>query len=207
MKKTYTLTAVARTFEQVARQIAQYIEAQHLAPGTKLPAERALSEILQVSRSSVREGIRVLEILGFLEAKHGEGTFVALPPLCLLPHRMIGLGPSPAEWRDYYDFSLLLARQVILLSAARGNAYDQSSGSDNFWQCMLVFVYDLAERLDATRHTGLWYECFDMVVQYGPLLQQEPPFAFQELIDAHNASDRPRLNELLNRLACNIYHL
>lgn len=61
MKKSYQIDTLPRMFEQVAEQIVDYIHTEKLKAGTKLPTERKLSELLQVSRSSVREGIRVLE--------------------------------------------------------------------------------------------------------------------------------------------------
>src|SRR5690606_16556260 len=47
-----------------------------LLPGDKLPSERELSERLQVGRSSVREALRALELLGLIETRRGEGTFL-----------------------------------------------------------------------------------------------------------------------------------
>ncbi|MGM0853419.1 MAG: FadR/GntR family transcriptional regulator [Bacillota bacterium] len=47
-----------------------------LKPGDKIPSERELSERLNVGRSSVREALRALELLGLIETKRGEGTFL-----------------------------------------------------------------------------------------------------------------------------------
>src|SRR5438128_10060533 len=65
-----------RVYEGVARQIESLISEGSLKPGDKLPSERELAERLQVSRSSLRDGIRRLELLGLVEARHGEGTIV-----------------------------------------------------------------------------------------------------------------------------------
>jgi GntR family transcriptional repressor for pyruvate dehydrogenase complex len=45
-------------------------------PGSKIPSENELAEVLGVSRVSVREGLQMLVTLGLLETRHGEGTFV-----------------------------------------------------------------------------------------------------------------------------------
>jgi GntR family transcriptional repressor for pyruvate dehydrogenase complex len=46
------------------------------AAGDRLPPERELAERLQVSRPSLREALRVLELTGIVESRHGGGTFV-----------------------------------------------------------------------------------------------------------------------------------
>lgn len=52
------------------------IAADGLKPGDKLPSERELAERLSVGRSSVREAFRALELLGLIETRRGEGTFI-----------------------------------------------------------------------------------------------------------------------------------
>src|SRR4051794_23690153 len=52
------------------------ITVDQLKAGDKLPSERELSERLNVARSSVREALRALELLGLIETRRGEGTFI-----------------------------------------------------------------------------------------------------------------------------------
>ncbi|MEF7564563.1 FadR/GntR family transcriptional regulator [Bacillus infantis] len=52
------------------------IQEDGLKPGDKLPSERELTERLNVGRSSVREALRALELLGLIETRRGEGTFI-----------------------------------------------------------------------------------------------------------------------------------
>lgn len=52
------------------------IDDDGLKPGDKIPSERELSERLQVGRSSVREALRAIELLGLIETRRGEGTFL-----------------------------------------------------------------------------------------------------------------------------------
>ncbi len=73
------LTAVRRTrvFEGVAQQIQRLIVDGALKPGDRLPSERELVERLGVSRGSVRDAIRTLELVGLVVPRQGEGTVVA----------------------------------------------------------------------------------------------------------------------------------
>lgn len=65
-----------KVYQHVIEQIQNMIISGHLKKGDKLPAERDLSEQLGVSRASIREALRALEIIGLLESKQGEGNFI-----------------------------------------------------------------------------------------------------------------------------------
>jgi GntR family transcriptional regulator, transcriptional repressor for pyruvate dehydrogenase complex len=64
-----------KVYEDVARQIERLI-LKKLRPGDKLPSERELAELLSVSRSSIRDAIRSLELAGMVEPRQGAGTIV-----------------------------------------------------------------------------------------------------------------------------------
>lgn len=76
-----------RVAERVVEEIRKYLEENQLEPGYKLPPERVFVEQLGVSRSSVREALRVLSTLGLIEVRHGDGMYVAAQP--------DGWNPSP----------------------------------------------------------------------------------------------------------------
>ena len=64
---------------RIATQLVELIEIQKLKPNDKLPSERALAELLAVSRPSLREALHILQAQGFVQIKHGQGTFVQEP--------------------------------------------------------------------------------------------------------------------------------
>jgi GntR family transcriptional regulator, transcriptional repressor for pyruvate dehydrogenase complex len=64
-----------KVYEEVAKQIERLILTK-LQPGDKLPSERELAELLAVSRSSIRDAIRSLELLGMVEPRQWAGTVV-----------------------------------------------------------------------------------------------------------------------------------
>lgn len=70
-----------KTYEKAYEKVIDYIENRILEGsfevGDKLPSERELSQMLSVSRNSVREGIRILEIIGVISSQHGIGNYIA----------------------------------------------------------------------------------------------------------------------------------
>lgn len=65
-----------KVYEQVIEQIKGMIADGTLKKGDKLPSERDLAEQLGISRASIREAIRSLEIIGLIESRQGEGNFI-----------------------------------------------------------------------------------------------------------------------------------
>ena len=64
------------TLEIIIQQIKNQIKKGILKPGEKLPSERKLSDLLGVSRASVREAIQALAFSGYLEVIQGKGTYI-----------------------------------------------------------------------------------------------------------------------------------
>lgn len=64
----------AKTYELVVRQLKKEIYAGRLEPGDRLPGERDLSELLGVSRPSVREAIRTMQALQVVQSRPGAGA-------------------------------------------------------------------------------------------------------------------------------------
>jgi len=65
-----------RLCDEVARQLQEMIQAGRLKPGDRLPPERDLVRRFQVSRGSVRDALRKLEVVGLVRSRQGEGTVV-----------------------------------------------------------------------------------------------------------------------------------
>jgi GntR family transcriptional repressor for pyruvate dehydrogenase complex len=75
LKSDFEVVRRNKVYEEVARQIERLI-LKKLKPGDKLPSERELAEMLRVSRSSIRDAIRGLELAGLVEPRQGTGTIV-----------------------------------------------------------------------------------------------------------------------------------
>ncbi len=67
-----------RVHEQIVLQIRDLIDKGKLAPGDRLPPERKLCKLFNVSRHSVREALRSLERSRLLNSVPGSGTYVAM---------------------------------------------------------------------------------------------------------------------------------
>ncbi|MBM3450771.1 MAG: FadR family transcriptional regulator [Armatimonadetes bacterium] len=96
-----------RVYEDIVRQIQALSAERRLQPGDRLPPERELADILGVSRTSVREAIRVLSAMGLVEVRSGDGTFIREAPTPIDP----AVGARLSERTLLLD--LLEARRVI----------------------------------------------------------------------------------------------
>lgn len=75
---------MAVTDEAIVK-IKAMIMSGELAPGRRLPPEKELSERLGLSRSSLREAVKALEVIRVLDVRRGDGTYVtSLEPRLLL---------------------------------------------------------------------------------------------------------------------------
>jgi GntR family transcriptional regulator, transcriptional repressor for pyruvate dehydrogenase complex len=71
--------------DQAIGKIKEMIRSGELRPGDRLPPEKELSEALGLSRSSLREAVKALEIIRVLDVRRGDGTYVtSLTPDTLL---------------------------------------------------------------------------------------------------------------------------
>ncbi|MEL3972607.1 GntR family transcriptional regulator [Rossellomorea oryzaecorticis] len=76
MSKVNSLHSQSKVYIGIVHQLRDMISKDGLKQGDKIPSERELSERLNVGRSSVREAFRALELLGLIETRRGEGTFL-----------------------------------------------------------------------------------------------------------------------------------
>jgi len=74
--KVFTPIKNTKVYEDVIVEIKTMIQNGILKKGDKLPSERDLSEQLGISRASIREAIKSLQIVGLIESRQGEGNFI-----------------------------------------------------------------------------------------------------------------------------------
>jgi GntR family transcriptional repressor for pyruvate dehydrogenase complex len=64
-----------RVAEEIADRVRELIQDGTFKPGRALPSERVLAERFRDSGGTIRDGFRILEMIGLLETRHGQGTF------------------------------------------------------------------------------------------------------------------------------------
>ncbi|MDF5758157.1 PLP-dependent aminotransferase family protein [Spongiactinospora sp. TRM90649] len=65
--------------DQLARQLRRAIDTGRLAPGARIPSTRGLAAILQVSRGVTLAAYEILFAQGYIDGRHGSGTYVTMP--------------------------------------------------------------------------------------------------------------------------------
>lgn len=100
---------------QAQRAIRQHIIDQELRPGDALPSEGEFCQTLDMSKSSVREGIRRLETLGFVEVRRGRGLYVGAfslrPVVDALPY---GLTVNDTSLREILQIRAAIEEGLIV---------------------------------------------------------------------------------------------
>jgi len=107
-----------RLAEEIADRIRVLILDGTLPPGRPLPGERLLAARFGVSRSSIRDALRVLETIGLLDTRHGQGTF----PRELDVNRLVAPLASVLTYRRDLTEELLDVRRMFEPAVARAAA-------------------------------------------------------------------------------------
>ena len=108
---------------EITRKLLDYLLSGHIHPGERLPPERTLAQALGVGRSIVREALKSLTLLGLVEVRRGDGTYLkeADTPL-LSPSIEWGLVLSSRDVEDLGELRAQLAVTVAGLAAERRDA-------------------------------------------------------------------------------------
>jgi len=115
-----------KVYEDVARQIERLI-LKKLRPGDKLPSERELAELLRVSRSSIRDAIRSLELMGMVEPRQGAGTIVCEVTTNSLANPLANALKRKAELMgELLDFRKILEPPLAARAATHASAEEIS---------------------------------------------------------------------------------
>lgn len=111
--------------EEIIHELKSLIDSGKITPGSKLPPERELARLLNVSRPSLREALRALSLLGIVENRHGSGTYlVSSPDRFPLEPFSILLSLNKGAFLDILEARKSLEGTVAALAARRRNEDD-----------------------------------------------------------------------------------
>jgi len=110
--------AVMAVTDEAIQKIKAMIVAGELAPGDRLPPEKELAERLGLSRSSMREAVKALEVIRVLDVRRGDGTYVT----SLEPHLLLEAISFVVDMHDDDSLLEIFAVRRILESQATGMA-------------------------------------------------------------------------------------
>ena len=111
----------ARVYEEVMVRLAKLIRQGRLQPGDRLPAERALADRMHVSRATLREGLRVMQLQGLIVSRRGAGNYIAggrAEDLAMALHHL--------ALQDIFELRLLVEPSIAALAAERSTPQDLS---------------------------------------------------------------------------------
>lgn len=147
---------------EIARRLVEYLLSGEVSPGERMPSERELAQAFGVGRSAMREAIKSLSLLGLVEVRHGDGTYLRKSDSAILPQIIEwGLLLGEPRTRD-----LIEARQKIEQVVA-GLAAQRRTGDD------VASLRDCLVRMEAASGPEVGVEAFvDADVQFHMMLAE-----------------------------------
>lgn len=155
----FTPVRRSRSFNEVLRQIEEAIVSRRYQSGDRLPNERDLSQALGVSRSTVREALRALEVMGMVEIRLGAtgGIFVTQPDGQMVGRALESLIRfRGATARELAEFRTSFEGETTHWAAQRADDSDRAR------------LLDLAAqvRLLVSQEGSSWEQIVDLDVQF-----------------------------------------
>ncbi|MBB6452092.1 DNA-binding FadR family transcriptional regulator [Salirhabdus euzebyi] len=207
--KAVTENSKAKVYQEVLEQIRKFIEQNDLSPGDRLPSERYLAETLNAGRSSVREALRALELLGLIETKQGEGTFLkTYRPYHTVEILSTFILHESRTREELLEVKKLLEQQAAQIAMQhitekhlielKQNLEEQESGNEKHFHFffklftmsnnnLLLKVWQLIEEFSRTVHA----------IEYAKSL-------YIQLLDAIYAKQKEKVEEIIEQLYENI---
>jgi GntR family transcriptional repressor for pyruvate dehydrogenase complex len=109
-----------KIYQKVIEYINKEVSEGRLGKGDKLPPERKLVEILCVGRNSIREALKVLDIMGLVDRKQGDGTYIKTEFENWFSETLsIGFMLSDTSKKEIYEFRNMIEVEIATLAAER----------------------------------------------------------------------------------------
>src|SRR5580692_2370460 len=124
---TESLTPVVRTTltADICRKMVSHLIRGIWSEGEKIPAERELCQRLGVGRASLREALKALEIMGMIETRSGDGTYVCgRSEFFSRPLLWAITGSDPRDAQELIEARRLMEVELAGLAAERATPED-----------------------------------------------------------------------------------
>ncbi|MDM5156775.1 GntR family transcriptional regulator [Bacillus sp. DX1.1] len=204
-----------KVYLEIVKKIRSIMEEDGLVAGDRLPSERELSSRLNVGRSSVREALRALELVGLIETRRGEGTFIRnfydnglvqlIAPFLLQDEKTI---------RDLLQTKRLLEKDVlrivcdlpketfsVVLRMLHQVLKDNESSIDVFHQ---TFFKTLIEQVDNYLLYRIWMIVNDYVATLSCHISLESIGIYRKLYEVLEAKNEEEALKIYDELVENI---
>ncbi|WP_077624685.1 FadR/GntR family transcriptional regulator [Sediminibacillus massiliensis] len=140
---------------ELTRRLLDFIFSGSIQPGEKLPTERQLQEALNVGRSAIREAIKVLTVLGILEVRQGDGTYLKKADSGLLLESIEwGLLLGEKQAADIVEARKEIELSIVRLAAERAEAKEIEELGVILEELRVSTIEDFIEK-DIAFHTKL----------------------------------------------------
>lgn len=109
------------------QHLVQSIFNSNIEPGGKLPSERQLVEMLGVTRSTVRESLKTLALIGVVQIRQGDGTYVSTETSSMLSEVVSwGMLLNTTEARQLIEARFYLETSLAELAATRSTENERA---------------------------------------------------------------------------------
>lgn len=160
-----------KMFIQIVKELREIIRVENIKPGEKLPSERVLAERLGVGRSSVREALRSMELLGLIATKHGGGTFLS----DFRNHKLVEVLSTFVFQEEQELKNVQLTHQILERDAIVEISTDEKLRKLPVWESLLhnLIVEGSIDRailireLMVSSHNRLVFKIWILLYQYG----------------------------------------
>lgn len=154
----YPVTRISQT-DAAVEQIKGFLLSDSIGVGDKLPTEKALCGTLQVGRSTVREALRVLQVMGYVKIHSGRGAFLASKHLdAAAPSLISWLDSNRVRVRDVVEVRLALetlAARLAVEQSGHEGIEEIDRRRQSFETSLENGEYEKLAKLDEEFHQGI----------------------------------------------------
>lgn len=169
IKPVYRRQITSATIDRLLSMISD----GYWLPGEQLPPQRELSKSLGVGMSTLREALQSLQLMGILEMRHGEGTFVTNQPYDTY-EKLLDLSLSLGD----LDFEMLFEARGIVES---GFAYYAATRAT---EEQIVQLFEILQKKKQCIDEGETEDCHDLDLSFHQLIAEMANNKFLQQIDS-----------------------